>query len=119
MNGEKNYRVQYLLIIREANLSNCTTSLLLSTPKNNLFERVLYQYFEGLYYERYHRRNITFSRYNNFIRLWGEREKKNKTYILRVRSKRKKKLLLKKKYGFVEGKLFHLFQKNIISLGTF
>jgi hypothetical protein len=31
-----------------------------------------------------------------FFRTWREREKKNKTDILRVRSKQKKKLLLKK-----------------------
>jgi hypothetical protein len=61
---------------------------------------VLYQYFEGLYYERYPRRNIT--HWYNCFTVRGERErerkkKNNKTDILRVRSKRKKKLLLKKK----------------------
>jgi hypothetical protein len=61
---------------------------------------VLYQYFEGLYYERYHRRNITISIIILFVR--GEKEKKNNnTDILRVPSKRKKILLFKKKYGFV------------------
>jgi hypothetical protein len=35
---------------------------------------VLYQYFERLYYERYHRRNITISITILFVR--GEREKK-------------------------------------------
>jgi hypothetical protein len=33
----------------------------LHTEKNKLFEGVLYQYFEGTYYERCHRRNITIS----------------------------------------------------------
>jgi hypothetical protein len=70
------------------------------TEKNYLFEGVLYQYFERLYYERCHRRNITISITILFVR--GEREKNNnKTDILRVLHKRKKKLLLKKKYGFV------------------
>jgi hypothetical protein len=59
------------------------------TEKNNPFEGLLYQYFEGLYYEKYH---ITFIIKVLFVR--GEREKKNnKTDNLRVRSKRKKKLL--------------------------
>jgi hypothetical protein len=61
---------------------------------------VLYQYFVGINYERYHRRNITIGITILFVR--GAREKKNnKTEILRVRSKRKKKLLFKKKNGFV------------------
>jgi hypothetical protein len=42
------------------------------TEKNYLFEGVIYQYFEGMYYERYHGRNITIS--NNCA--WAEREKK-------------------------------------------
>jgi hypothetical protein len=42
------------------------------TGKNNLFEEVLYQYFEGLYYEKYRRRNITISIPILFVR--GERE---------------------------------------------
>jgi hypothetical protein len=71
------------------------------TPKKG----VLYQYFEGLYYERYHRRNITISIKILFV--LGEREKKNnKTDILRVRSKRKKKLLFKKIFGFVREDYF-------------
>jgi hypothetical protein len=65
------------------------------TKKNNLFEGVLYQFFEGFYYERNHRRNITISISILFVS--GEREEKNnKTDILRVRSKQKKKLVLYK-----------------------
>jgi hypothetical protein len=71
---------------------------------------VLYQYFEGLCYERYHRRNIIIRITILFVR--GEREKNNKTNMLRVRSKRKKKLLLKKIW-ICERKLFHLFQEII------
>jgi hypothetical protein len=50
--------------------------------KKNLFEGVLYQYFVGIYYERYHRRNITISITILFVR--GEREK-IKPDILRVK----------------------------------
>jgi hypothetical protein len=42
--------------------------------KKDLFEGVLYQYFEGLCYERYHRRNITISITILFVN--GERERK-------------------------------------------
>jgi hypothetical protein len=60
---------------------------------------VLFQYFEGLCYERYHTRNITISL--TILFMHGERErKKNKTDILRVRSKRKK-IFFKIKFGFV------------------
>jgi hypothetical protein len=54
----------------------------LNTEKNNLFERVVYQYFEGIYYEREYKRNITISITILFVR--GEREKNYRTDILRV-----------------------------------
>jgi hypothetical protein len=44
------------------------------TEKNNLFEGVLYQYFEGTYYERDYKRKITISITILFVH--GEREKK-------------------------------------------
>jgi hypothetical protein len=44
------------------------------TEKKYLFVGVLYQYCEGIYYERYHRRNITISITILFVH--GEREKK-------------------------------------------
>jgi hypothetical protein len=78
-------------------------------PKKIIF--LLYLYLEGLYYERYHRRNITIGITILFV--CGKREKKNnKTDILKVRSKRKKKLLLKKIW-ICERRLFHIFQKII------
>jgi hypothetical protein len=46
------------------------------TEKNNIFEGVLYQ---GLYYERYHRRNIAISITILFVR--GETEKNIKKEI--------------------------------------
>jgi hypothetical protein len=58
--------------------------------KLNLFEGVLCQYFEGIYYERDYKRNITISITILFMR--GEREKKNKTYILRLRVNEKRNL---------------------------
>jgi hypothetical protein len=58
-----------------------------ASKKKNLFDGVLYQYFDGLYYKRYHKRDITISITILFLR--GKRENKNnKTDILRVRSKR-------------------------------
>jgi hypothetical protein len=42
--------------------------------KNNLFEGVLYQFFEGIYYERDYKRNITITITILFVR--GERERK-------------------------------------------
>jgi hypothetical protein len=76
------------------------------TENDNHFEGVLYQYFEGLNYERYHR-SITISITILIVR--GEREKKNnKTDISRARSKRKEK-----KIWICERRLFHLFQKII------
>jgi hypothetical protein len=92
-------RFEDIFRVIETFLINVRDFQRLRTEKNNLFEGGLYQYFEGLYYERYHRRNITISITILFVP--GERKKKNnKTDILRVRSKRKKKLLLKKKYLF-------------------
>jgi hypothetical protein len=78
---------------------------------------VLYQYFEGIYYERYYKRDITVSLTILFVRGERERKKNNKTDILRVRSKRKKKLLIKKIW-ICERRLFHLFQK-IIFFGVY
>jgi hypothetical protein len=58
---------------------------------------VFYQYFEGIYYEI----DITISITILFVRGERERKKNNKTDILRVRGKRKKKLFYEKKYGLV------------------
>jgi hypothetical protein len=44
------------------------------TEKRNHYEGVLYQYFEGIYYERDYKRNITISITILFVR--REREKK-------------------------------------------
>jgi hypothetical protein len=59
------------------------------------FEGVLYQYFEG-------------NDMNDIIDVRRERKKYNKTDILRVRSKRKKR-----KIRICERRLFHLYQKKV------
>jgi hypothetical protein len=90
---------------------------------------VLSQYFEGLYYERYPRRNITIG-ITVLLCVGRERErerkkKNNKTDILRVRSKRKKKLLLKKvfvreDYSIYSRRLFFpVYTKAVKSLVIF
>jgi hypothetical protein len=48
-------------------------NLLRYTEKRNHFEEVLHQYFEGIYYERDYKRNITISITILFLR--GERDK--------------------------------------------
>jgi hypothetical protein len=45
---------------------------------NNFFQGVLYQCFEGLYYKRYHRTNITISISSLLLR--GKRERERKKY---------------------------------------
>jgi hypothetical protein len=76
------------------------------TKENNLFAGVLYQYFEGHYYERYYR--ITDSITILFVR--GEREKKNKnkTDILRVVNE-KRYFYFKKNMDLWEKIIPHLF----------
>jgi hypothetical protein len=73
--------MKFFCLIFSLRLENCCKKVFFTkinfpnrnTEKNNLFEGVLYQYFEGLYYERYHRRNINISITILFVR--GEREK--------------------------------------------
>jgi hypothetical protein len=72
---------------------SCNGTIILYTEKRNHFERVLYQYFEGIYYASDYKRNITISIAILFVRGETERKKNNKTNILRVRSIQNKKLL--------------------------